>query len=318
VVVRDWAVGGGAVPRGYNCAPPRYKGIQTRWSGPPVSGGGGPDERVNYDNGSCATRNIESCFTNYRPVLSSERAPYKKKKKVNLKHKKIKIWSWALGGCPTPRQTGRMIVYHNLTLTSKLEIFYEAVWTRRAPEVNPDILLSLLSAPFSRVHNSMSVLLNKFYWNYRPRMHRLAVSIVPLQVHRRNDESRFELTDWPTTVAEDRVQYKRTWTNNWYKSVEKCFSAGSLNRLRSVRPRFLAQNDDVPASQGLPRRTYSMSSALSRGLAAWPPLQWAMRSHQWVRMGDRGDSFCYLRLQEVWRHHLSEHHQQLCLLPVPS
>jgi hypothetical protein len=33
---------------------------------------------------------------------------------------KIKIWSWARDGSPTPRQTGRLIVGHNLTSTSTI------------------------------------------------------------------------------------------------------------------------------------------------------------------------------------------------------
>jgi hypothetical protein len=38
---------------------------------------------------------------NYRPVLSSERAPYIKKKESNYQTKKIEIWSGALKGADT-------------------------------------------------------------------------------------------------------------------------------------------------------------------------------------------------------------------------
>jgi hypothetical protein len=45
---------------------------------------------------------------NYRPILSSERAPHSKK--PTIVKKKKKIWSWAPDGSPTPKQTGRLFV----------------------------------------------------------------------------------------------------------------------------------------------------------------------------------------------------------------
>jgi hypothetical protein len=53
---------------------------------------------------------------NYRPILSSERAPHSKKP-ANVKLK-IKILSWAPDGSLTPRQTGLMTISRNLTSTS--------------------------------------------------------------------------------------------------------------------------------------------------------------------------------------------------------
>jgi hypothetical protein len=51
----------------------------------------------------------------YRPVLSSERAPYIKKQViVRVKKKHEQIWSWALREKPTPRQTGRLTVGRNI------------------------------------------------------------------------------------------------------------------------------------------------------------------------------------------------------------
>jgi hypothetical protein len=51
---------------------------------------------------------------NGRPVLSSESAPnINKPTTVWL----IEIWSWAPDGCLTPRQTGRLAVGRNITLT---------------------------------------------------------------------------------------------------------------------------------------------------------------------------------------------------------
>jgi hypothetical protein len=52
---------------------------------------------------------------NYRPILS-ERLPHIKKS--SIVRQKTKIWSWALGGSPTPRQTYRLTVGRKLTSTS--------------------------------------------------------------------------------------------------------------------------------------------------------------------------------------------------------
>jgi hypothetical protein len=44
---------------------------------------------------------------NYRPVLSSERSLHKKNKNSDCPTV-IQVWSWAPGGCHTPRPTGRL------------------------------------------------------------------------------------------------------------------------------------------------------------------------------------------------------------------
>jgi hypothetical protein len=38
------------------------------------------------------------------------------RRQKSVKHKKIKIWSWAPRGCPTPRRTGRLIVGRKINL----------------------------------------------------------------------------------------------------------------------------------------------------------------------------------------------------------
>jgi hypothetical protein len=52
---------------------------------------------------------------NYRPVLSSERVPYMKKKESNCHRKKCNIWSLAPKGAPS--RTGRLTVGRNITWT---------------------------------------------------------------------------------------------------------------------------------------------------------------------------------------------------------
>jgi hypothetical protein len=49
---------------------------------------------------------------NYRPVLLSERAPYRKNNIAIVTKERIKdkIWSWAPKGRPIPRRTGRLNV----------------------------------------------------------------------------------------------------------------------------------------------------------------------------------------------------------------
>jgi hypothetical protein len=56
---------------------------------------------------------------NDRPVLSSERAPHINKP-ATVRQKK-KIWSHIPNECLTPRQTGRLTVGHNITLTLSVE-----------------------------------------------------------------------------------------------------------------------------------------------------------------------------------------------------
>jgi hypothetical protein len=57
---------------------------------------------------------LTDCSTNYKPVLSSERAPQDKEQRK----KKSNIWSWAPKGCPTPRHTGWLTVSRKVTSTS--------------------------------------------------------------------------------------------------------------------------------------------------------------------------------------------------------
>jgi hypothetical protein len=49
---------------------------------------------------------VEIALVNYRPVLSPGRAPHKKKTEKYMTV--LNIWSWAPGGCPIPRYTGRL------------------------------------------------------------------------------------------------------------------------------------------------------------------------------------------------------------------
>jgi hypothetical protein len=59
---------------------------------------------------------LTDCTTNYRPVLSSQRAP-QDKEQSNFPAKKIsKIWSWASKGCPTPRHTDWLTVSQSVCL----------------------------------------------------------------------------------------------------------------------------------------------------------------------------------------------------------
>jgi hypothetical protein len=57
---------------------------------------------------------LTDCTTNYRPVLSSERAHENEEQKKG----KSKIWSWAPKKCPTPRNTDRLTVSLKVTSTS--------------------------------------------------------------------------------------------------------------------------------------------------------------------------------------------------------
>jgi hypothetical protein len=61
--------------------------------------------------------NFRHCTANYRPVLSSERAPYMKKEERNCLTKKIKIWSWASQRASTPKRTVWQTVGSNITWT---------------------------------------------------------------------------------------------------------------------------------------------------------------------------------------------------------
>jgi hypothetical protein len=73
--------------------------------------------------GPARLRPLNECTGNYRPVLSSERTLYTKKKKVTVKHRKIKIWLWTPKAYLTPRRTGRLNVGRkiNLNLNSNLK-----------------------------------------------------------------------------------------------------------------------------------------------------------------------------------------------------
>jgi hypothetical protein len=60
---------------------------------------------------------VHDCTANYRSVLSSERAPYKKKRESNCQSKKLKLDHLSQRG-PTWRRTGRLTVGCQLTSTS--------------------------------------------------------------------------------------------------------------------------------------------------------------------------------------------------------
>jgi hypothetical protein len=62
---------------------------------------------------------VSDCTANYTPVLSSEKAPYVKKKESNCQTKKIKI-------CPTPRRIGQLSVGRNITWT------WSSTWTKKS------------------------------------------------------------------------------------------------------------------------------------------------------------------------------------------
>jgi hypothetical protein len=63
---------------------------------------------------------LADCTTNYRPVLSSERAPQdEEQKNFPAKKGKSEIWSWAPNGCPTPRHTDWLTVSRKVTSTSR-------------------------------------------------------------------------------------------------------------------------------------------------------------------------------------------------------
>jgi hypothetical protein len=58
---------------------------------------------------------VSDCTVNYRPVLSSERAPnYNNQAIVRQKNRKGNIWTWAPKECPIPRQTGRLNAGRNI------------------------------------------------------------------------------------------------------------------------------------------------------------------------------------------------------------
>jgi hypothetical protein len=67
------------------------------------------------DHWSQYNLNLRDCTANYRPVLSSERVPYMKKKGSYCHSKKCNIWSSVPKGGLTSRQTGRLTVGHNIT-----------------------------------------------------------------------------------------------------------------------------------------------------------------------------------------------------------
>jgi hypothetical protein len=81
-------------------------------------------ETLNYGHQSRRTQNRErlrwrgpATTENYRPDLSSERAPHICKPVIKNNFKKEKIWSRVPHGYLTPRQTGRLTVGRNITLT---------------------------------------------------------------------------------------------------------------------------------------------------------------------------------------------------------
>jgi hypothetical protein len=70
------------------------------------------DETIMYGYESSGTLTTD----NYRPVLSSERAPQDEEQSdCPAKKRNRKIWSWAPKWCPTPRRIGQLTVGHNIT-----------------------------------------------------------------------------------------------------------------------------------------------------------------------------------------------------------
>jgi hypothetical protein len=83
--------------------------------------GGISNETVKYGYGFLVTQVRELIHCKYRSVLWSERAPKEEvSKQLSVKTRgggQLKS-GHGPNGCPTPRRTGRLIVSHNLTLTS--------------------------------------------------------------------------------------------------------------------------------------------------------------------------------------------------------
>jgi hypothetical protein len=111
---------GNPVPGGIT-RPPCSWGIKMWGPGCPGWGSLGY-EAVKYGHASPGTQTQEwlprwglAAIVNGRPVLSSERALHINKPATVLTV--IKIWSKAPSGCLTPKQTGRVTVSRNITLT---------------------------------------------------------------------------------------------------------------------------------------------------------------------------------------------------------
>jgi hypothetical protein len=60
---------------------------------------------------------LTDCATNYRPVLSSERAPQDEGQSIVRQKKGKRIWSWAPKRCSTPRRIGQLTVGHKINST---------------------------------------------------------------------------------------------------------------------------------------------------------------------------------------------------------
>jgi hypothetical protein len=58
-----------------------------------------------YGYWSSVTSPVSDCAVSYRPVLSSEKVPYRKNNKASVTTERIgiKIWSWAPKGSPISR-----------------------------------------------------------------------------------------------------------------------------------------------------------------------------------------------------------------------
>jgi hypothetical protein len=65
---------------------------------------------------------VSDCTANYRPILSSKRAPYfNNQAVVRIKrNKKKKIWSWSPKEGLTPRWSGLLAVVRDINDTNEL------------------------------------------------------------------------------------------------------------------------------------------------------------------------------------------------------
>jgi hypothetical protein len=73
---------------------------------------------VIFGYGSCATLTVSDCTANYRPVLSSERAPYMKKKE-SVKQRKLNSGHGPQRG---PRTKTNWLTTIKLELETELEV----------------------------------------------------------------------------------------------------------------------------------------------------------------------------------------------------
>jgi hypothetical protein len=112
-------MGEGALHREDEVTVKQRNGTKTNW----------PTDRRSQCN---LKLNLHHCTANYRPILSSESAPYMKNKENNCNSNKCNIWSPAPKRGKTPRRTVRLTVDHNVTSTSTKHYKRHAVaqWLR--------------------------------------------------------------------------------------------------------------------------------------------------------------------------------------------